>query len=189
MIDLRNMFGCSVTWISRLRRDRRGTAMLEMTILAPVLLVIGLGVLEFGNLIFKRHMIENGIRDAARYIAGIQGCDFASEKPTSDAEDWAINIATYGKLTNTGPERVPGWALPAADIHCEVIPATYGGQILRGSGIGGATNTLMLVKIDTDVTYGTLSLGFLGVLDNLGSTGFNTLSFPVKHEERYYGTR
>lgn len=188
MINLRSMFGRSLTRFAKLRRDRRGTAVLEMTIMTPVLLVIGLGVLEFGNLIFKRHMIENGIRDAARYIAGIQGCNFVDEKPTAEAEGWGVNIATYGQLTDTGNHRVPEWELPADDIDCEVISSAYGGQILRGSGIGGAGNTLMLVKIETDVSYGVLSLGFMSVLDNLGMD-FSTLSFPVRHEERYYGTR
>ena len=58
----------------RLLQDSRGTAVLEMAIMTPVLLIIGLGVLEFGNLMFKRHLIEGGVRDAARYLSGMPDC-------------------------------------------------------------------------------------------------------------------
>lgn len=163
-------------------RDNRGTAMLEMTILAPVLLVIGLGVIEFGNLIFKRHIIENGIHDAARYIAGMQDCNDAALQ--QDAAD----IANYGNIDATGSPRVTNWLLTPADIFCDDVTATYGTVTLRGSGIGGPGN-LRLVRIETTVNYGAIDLGFLSILNGIGTIGFDTLSFPVHHEERYYGTR
>jgi len=155
--------------------------MLELTILTPVLLVIGLGVIEFGNLIFKRHIIENGIHDAARFIAGMENCNDAGLQ--QDAAD----IANYGNIDATGAPRIANWLLTTADIFCDDVTATYDGVTLRGSGIGGAGN-LRLVRIETTVNYGAIDLGFLGVLNILG-VPFNTLSFPVHHEERYFGTR
>ncbi len=160
--------------ISRLRSDRRGTAVLEMGIMAPTLLVIGLGVMEFGNLMYKRHLIENGIRDAARYIAGQPTCNTAA----------GAALATTGTIDGSGAARVENWSLPPGDIACVSVPATYGAVTLRGS-MGG---NLQVVRINTQVTYGALSLGFLDVLDRMG-TGFSSTSFPVQHEERYYGNR
>ncbi len=160
--------------ISRLRSDRRGTAVLEMGIMAPTLLIIGLGVMEFGNLMYKRHLIENGIRDAARYIAGQPTCNTAA----------GAALATTGTIDGSGAPRVANWALPQSDIACVSVPATYGQVTLRGSSGGN----LQVVRIRTRVSYGALSLGFLGVLDRMG-TGFSSTSFPVRHEERYYGTR
>ena len=172
--------------LAAIRRDRRGTAMLEMTIMTPVLLTIGLGVMEFGNLIFKRHMIENGIRDAGRYISGMTGaCNTVTLDPTIGAA--AVNIANYGNIAGTGPLRVNGWQLNIAQVKCVAIPATYNSVSLRGNGIGGV-GQLLVIEIDTTVNYGDIDLGFLGVLNRLG-VGYSTLSFPVKHEERYFGTR
>lgn len=164
--------------------DVSGTAALEMTILTPVLLVIGLGVVEFGNLMFKRHLIENGMRDAARYLAGLAACDTASKEA-------AANIATRGTIDTSGVFRVAGWTLdPVADISCVDVgetytSATYGTHTLRG---GGLDNQLTIVKVSTVVSYGNIDLGFLAVLDRLG-TGFSTMTFPVFHEERWYGNR
>ena len=50
--------------------DERGAAIIEMAVILPVLLAIGLGVIEFGNVIYSQHLIFNGVRDGARYAAG-----------------------------------------------------------------------------------------------------------------------
>lgn len=164
--------------------DVSGTAVLEMTIMTPVLLVIGLGVIEFGNLMFKRHLIENGMRDAARYLAGLAACDTASKQA-------AANIASRGTIDTSAAFRVAGWELdPVADISCVDVDdtytsTTYGTHTLRG---GGIDNQLTIVKVSTVVTYDDIDLGFLAVLDNLG-LGFSSMTFPVFHEERWYGNR
>ena len=54
-------------------KDQRGVAMIEMAAVLPVLLAIGLGVIEFGNAIYSKHLITNGVRDGARYAAGPAG--------------------------------------------------------------------------------------------------------------------
>ena len=157
----------------RLRADQRGTAVLEMGLLTPVLLVIGLGVLEFGNLIYKRHLIENGIRDAARYIAGQPTCDKTA----------GAHLATTGTIDGSGAQRVDGWQLQDTDINCRVVTSTYGTVTLRSFG-----GSLQIVEVGSTVNYGDIGLGFLTVLDRMG-LGFSNMSFPVRHEERYYGTR
>ena len=173
-----------------LRQDHSGTAMLELVIILPALLVIGLGVIEFGNLIFQRHMIENGVRDAARFIAGMPGCGTPDEAVRK--QDGA-DLATYGEIRRiTGnqnpnpdpPLRVPGWSLATTDITCGTVSQSQGTLELRGDINGD----IHVVRIRTEVQYGNMDLGLLGVLDELG-VGFSTLSFPVIHEERVYGNR
>lgn len=164
----------------RLVQDNRGTAVLEMAIMTPVLLVIGLGVMEFGNLIFKRHLIEAGVREAGRYMSGMPIC------LDNTARDNAANLATTATIDGSGPDRVPGWSLVRANITCPLKNAIFvGGTITLRGAVGGQ---LTVVRIDTTVNYGTLQLGMLNVLDRLGM-GFNTLSFAVSHEERFYGNR
>ena len=55
-----------------LHSDQRGTSTIELAIVLPVLFTIGLGMFEFGYLIYNYHLINVGVRDAARYAAGLQ---------------------------------------------------------------------------------------------------------------------
>lgn len=163
--------------INRVREifdDIRGTAVLEMAFMTPVLLTIGLGVMEMGNLVYKRHLIQNGVRDAARYVAGVQGCN-------STAGSF---LAARGTIDNSGPLRVPGWTEADVTITCPSTASTaFEGVELRS--VGGV---IRIVKVTTIVDYTRVDLGFLDVLVNWG-VPFNSLSFPVSHEERHYGFR
>ena len=51
--------------------DNRGVAFLEFTILFPLLLVLTLGVFEFGRAMLDHHKIDKAVRDAARYLARV----------------------------------------------------------------------------------------------------------------------
>ena len=44
--------------------------MLEVAVVLPVVLTLGLGVIEFGNIIYNSHRMQNAVRDAARYASG-----------------------------------------------------------------------------------------------------------------------
>lgn len=51
--------------------DRRGTSFIELSILMPVLLLLALGVAEFGRALQHHHVINKSVRDAARYLARV----------------------------------------------------------------------------------------------------------------------
>lgn len=75
------------------RFDERGVAAAEFALLLPALLLILLGIIEFGMIMYGREVVTNAAREGAR--AGIvQG-------PPKRTEGEIINIAqTY--LANTG---------------------------------------------------------------------------------------
>jgi Flp pilus assembly protein TadG len=75
------------------RFDERGVAAAEFALLLPALLLILIGTIEFGMIMYGREVVTNAAREGAR--AGIvQG-------PPKRSEGEIINIAeTY--LTNTG---------------------------------------------------------------------------------------
>ena len=50
-------------------RDSEGTALVEATIVIPVLLVLLFGVFEFSALFWRQQLISTGVRDAARYLS------------------------------------------------------------------------------------------------------------------------
>ena len=50
-------------------RSTDGTALVEATIITPVLIVLFFGVFEFSWYFYNQQLVEIGVRDAARYIA------------------------------------------------------------------------------------------------------------------------
>ena len=50
-------------------RDSKGSALVEGSIILPVLFILVFGVFEFSWAICQQHLILTGISDAARYIA------------------------------------------------------------------------------------------------------------------------
>jgi len=51
------------------RQGERGAALVELSIVVPLIAVLGLGVMEFANYFFNYQLVQNGVRDAARYAA------------------------------------------------------------------------------------------------------------------------
>lgn len=49
-----------------IRADRTGAAIVEMAVVAPVLILLVLGVLEFGRAFMASHLITNASREGAR---------------------------------------------------------------------------------------------------------------------------
>jgi Flp pilus assembly protein TadG len=54
-------------WLRRLRDDRRGGALIEFAVLAPVLFTILLGIVEMGRMFYVRQALEYATEQAARY--------------------------------------------------------------------------------------------------------------------------
>jgi Flp pilus assembly protein TadG len=153
-----------------LTADQEGNAILELAIVLPVLFTIGLGVIEFGNLIYQYHLIWVGVRDAARYLSGLPA-DLPAVNQTA-----ARNIATTGVISG-GTNRISWWT--PADVV--ITPTTvvnddgFGNKLYRGQA------NITMVTVSTSVTY--QSLGFLNYL------GLGPITLSAQHEERIIGVR
>jgi Flp pilus assembly protein TadG len=154
-----------------------GHAILELAVVLPVFLTIALGVFEFGRLIYSQHLIQNGVRDAARYVAGLQYD--AADADLLDANlAKTQNIATRGVDTG-GTNRVSWWAPSTVSVtysdvangptECEGVRCYRGGD------------TIVVVTVSTDVAYS--PLGFLGFL------GLDSITLSSTHQERLFGVR
>lgn len=167
---------------SNFRNDQRGAAYIEMAVVMPVLLSICLGVFEFGNAIYSRHLIENGVRDAARYVAGIQYNNPGCVIPQAN-KDAAKYIALTGFSNTNTNYRVSFWNPSATGFAFAVActtaangPTSCGSkQCYRGP------STIQMVTVSTDIPY--QGLGFMGYL------GLGTLTMHVQHQERLFGGR
>ncbi len=74
-------------------RDRRGSVAIEMAIVLPVMLLILIGVIQYGNIMYTQHMMVYAAREVARsYSMG--------EINVAEAQERALDILSAGTPTS-----------------------------------------------------------------------------------------
>jgi Flp pilus assembly protein TadG len=160
-----------LTHVRRLRRENSGAALVEFTILAPLLLSLMCGLAEFGQLLRQYHVMEKGVRDAARYLAAVPvnpactGVTDPAGYTWANAKAEAQNLAVFGSTTGTTP-LVRTWTSTATvtvdDGTCLANPRPNG---------------LPLAKITVTASAPYAGIGMLGYL------GFGAPTLTVSHQE------
>ena len=149
-----------------LLQDEQGSPLLEATLLLPFLLVIGLGVIEFGNLFYEQQLILSGVRDAARYVARL-------DNPSS-GQPAATGIAVTGSIDGLGVPRVP-FLLPRDITYAyRQVPNTR--DAATGLSPYRGADTILIVTVTARPTYN--GIGFLTFL------GLGPIPLTITHEER-----
>jgi Flp pilus assembly protein TadG len=63
-------------WMSRTLRGKKGAAVVEFALVVPILLLLVIGILEFGRVLHTYLVVVNAAREGARYAAvGISKTD------------------------------------------------------------------------------------------------------------------
>ena len=82
------------------RTQERGQSLLEFAMVLPVLLLLGIGTIEFGRAYYQYNTLSKAVRQAARYMS--------THAYTTAEQDNAIRMAIYGNAAGTGTPCVPG---------------------------------------------------------------------------------
>jgi Flp pilus assembly protein TadG len=159
-------------------RDDDGSALVEATIVMPMLISFFLGVFEFSWFLYNQQLIVSGLRDAARYMTRIEltngNRDPCAQKDlngvlyTADA----ANIATTAQASG-GSARVSGWSAADVTISCSASAALDAGSYADGS-------TSMTI-IDVATRFSDTSLGLFS------SLGLKPPMLSFSHQERFIG--
>jgi Flp pilus assembly protein TadG len=156
-------------------RNDDGTALVEATLLVPMLLTLVAGVYEFSWYFYKQQLVETGVRDAARYLARTAPDSDPPTNPCSNSANVTIaqNIATYGATTTTAPsiQRVATWNPADVVLTCTSIANSTGSYL-------GAT-TIYIVTATT--TFADPALGFFAFL------GLTAPNLSASHSQRSIG--
>jgi Flp pilus assembly protein TadG len=156
--------------IARLARDDRGTALLEGTLVVPVLLALIGGVVEFSHFFYQQHKMTTGVRDAARYLSRFDNATYGSR--TTDAQ----NLATTGSFVPGAPLRVTGWTTIA------VAPTNISNDDGAGNRLyRSACATIRVITVTSNVTYTPIMFPGGGYLAYFG---FNPPTLRASHSER-----
>jgi Flp pilus assembly protein TadG len=75
----------------RLRGGESGQSLVEFTIVVPVLVLVLLAIVEFGNLLKTQEQIQNAVREGSRYAA-LSSCGATSSSIQQEVQDAANGL-------------------------------------------------------------------------------------------------
>lgn len=96
-----------VRWFARFRRETRAAAMVEFAIVVPVLLLLLLGIIDYGRFFFLWNNLTNAVRDGARIAAVMSPLDAAAVEAAVRSRINDGNALTGGALAITPVGVVP----------------------------------------------------------------------------------
>lgn len=168
--------------LNRFRSDQRGTVIVEMSLVAPLMLLLSAGVFEFGNLIHDKLLMEAGLSDGARFAARCNSQLYTDAGLAAiDCADLAKKIAVFGNVAGTPPARIKDWT--TSDVTISIAdPTTCKNAVDPGTGTVLYLSTTSQVCIVTaSGTYAYSSLDSIGLLSLVNIT---TVTLGASHQER-----
>ena len=160
--------------LGRFRREERGSVLVEMTLIAPLMLVLSAGVFEFGNLIHQKLLIEAGLSDAARFAARCNSkmyTDFGLA--AIDCGDRAKNIAVFGNYAGTGSARVSGWTKTDVTIAIAAGGSCHDAVVAGVTMYYSLTPQVCIVRASSTKPYA--DIGMLSII------GIGTISISAAY--------
>ncbi|HYH17747.1 MAG TPA: TadE family protein [Azospirillum sp.] len=151
---------------TRIRRDRRGSVIVEAAMVLPMVMVLLCGLVEMGRALQHQHTLTESVREAARYLARVPlACPAGGDPNWATARSNAQHLAATGRVSG-GQPLVTGWtdaSFTIADPVCE----TWSGRAVQ------------LITVSANVPYG--DLGLLQVL------GLDAVRLGASHQQVHIG--
>ena len=153
--------------LRRLKRQTRGAALVEFTLLAPLLLLLMCGLAEFANALREYHIMAKGVRDAARYLAHVPATPpcVATDPNWAGAITDAKHLAVYGTVSG-------GTALFKTWTDVNTVSVDYA-TCLTNPRVNG--NPLPKITVTASALYA--DLGMFGLM------GVTPPTLTVSHQE------
>ena len=121
----------------RPRRGDSGEALLEIALVLPILLLLSMGMLDFGRAFHAKNIVDSAAREGCR-VAVVTAPDVPLAKSRAD------NILAAGGMTSTsidvigpGPDK-----MVTVEVHSTFTFVTPGLFALFGGGLG---NTISMI--------------------------------------------
>ena len=147
--------------LRRLIVDRRASAATEMALVTPLLLLLMFGSFDLGYYFLSEHVVQKGVRDAARYASRLSIDNYPACDPTADAELRIQRVARTGAPDGT-TARLQGWtadSMTRVTVTCDTS-GTYAGIYT----VYPFPDGVPVVTVAATVPYPTL-FGMLGLAD------------------------
>jgi Flp pilus assembly protein TadG len=149
----------------RLRRDSTGSQIVEFAVALPLLLVLVVGIIDFGNAFNLKQKLTNATRDAARLGAGQPTSDLSSAPPPSilALRDVVANYMQGAKIDNcslgsaaatpAGASTPWKWTFTSAcPLGGNLILTVDRGNVFLGS-VTTAGNAIKVISTEVTISY------------------------------------
>ncbi len=127
----------AVTFARRLLRGQEGSTAVEFAIILPVLLLILLGIVQFGFLFVIHTAMANAAREEARWIA-LAGGNIAGHDVTASVEQrlgpWTDSFPGAFTVVSSPPAAPPAENVVYVEVSFDLSRIAFGGLI---SGFAG----------------------------------------------------
>jgi Flp pilus assembly protein TadG len=148
-------------WTRRFLGSEEGSSATEFAIVIPILVPLLFGAIEFGRLTHDYHVVSNGVRDAARYLARVPvSCPGgAPSGPTAAEQTIAKNLAlsaSYYPTTVPDGEHVLGYWTNANTITVAVQCQANGGYAGVYAGEAFIPRLTVTATVPFNFIFGTL---------------------------------
>lgn len=155
--------------LRRFLGNRAGAALVEFTLAAPLLILLMCGLAEFANAMRQYHIMEKGVRDAARYVARVPmtGCAVNAAATTT-----ARNLALTGTMAG-GQFLLPTWNDPGT------VTVQIASCLDNSSGAYRGHAQMATVEVTANAPY--VDLGLLTVI------GLDPITLEVSHQQLWIG--
>lgn len=142
-------------------RRMKGLALVEFAVSVPLLLLLLFGGAEFTHFLMSYSILNDAVRDAARYVAGQalagQSGVVVLTGPMTTAGQ---NLVVYGNVGGTGPKLLPALTTGQVTISADVansnvnVSVAYPYQALFAGtlpsfGFGSTISTALTLNIST----------------------------------------
>jgi len=134
-------------------RRARGSALIEFTLLSPLIVTLFIGSWQFGYAYFLYDKAEQAVRAGARY-ASLRTYDASTATPSQGFVDDVRNVVLYGDPAGGTSAVVPG----LASSHVTVEMSFYANGFAQPSGQD------MLVPTRVAVSINNFSVGTFGLI-------------------------
>lgn len=158
------------------RRD--GAALVEFSLMLPMLMVLAAGVTEMGLAMHQQHVVTKSVRDAARFAA--RQFVAAPSCPLSTVGEWTTiqsetqQVALRGSLSGSAPLLLSNWSLASSVTVTDACAAA--GTLVSPAGAGA---NIPVITVSADVPYA--GVGFLTLI------GMNAFTIRASHSEMWVG--
>jgi Flp pilus assembly protein TadG len=158
--------------------DDRAAALVEFTLVAPLLIALAAGLAEFGLMLHQQQIITKSVRDAARYAARTSYVFKAC--PLNGQPEWAQmvadtkNLALRGELSPSAPLLISTWN-NASMVTVSDSCVTPGTLVSPAPG-----SNIPVITVSAAAPYAGAT-GFFGFL------GLSTFNLTASHSQMWTG--
>jgi Flp pilus assembly protein TadG len=107
-----------------IKRDQpRGQALVEFALVVPLLILLLMGIFDFGRAIYAFNTVNNAAREAVRLAIVDQNCTAVGQEAADRASSIAVDWTYDGLLSEAA-----ACQSAASDVHIEFLEADYSGD-------------------------------------------------------------